>query len=58
MNPQMLMQVMQMDPRFMDVFTALTGVDLSKMKGDAGKTEEMSEDMEKVAAENKAKYEA
>jgi hypothetical protein len=27
-NPQMLMQVMQMDPRFMDVFKELTGIDL------------------------------
>ncbi len=31
-NPQMLMQVMQMDPRFMDVFKELTGLDLGKMQ--------------------------
>ena len=30
-NPQMLMQAMQMDPRFMEVFTELTGMDLGKM---------------------------
>jgi hypothetical protein len=27
-NPQMLMQVIQTDPRFMDVFKELTGIDL------------------------------
>lgn len=27
-NPQMLMQIIQTDPRFMDVFKELTGVDL------------------------------
>jgi len=27
-NPQMLMQIMQTDPRFMDVFKEATGIDL------------------------------
>lgn len=31
-NPQMLMQVMQMDPRFMDVFKELTGIDLQDVQ--------------------------
>lgn len=30
-NPQMMMQVMQSDPRFMDVFKELTGIDLLDM---------------------------
>ena len=30
-NPQMLMQLMQTDPRYMEVFSVLTGLDLSKM---------------------------
>ena len=31
MNPQMLMQAMQMDPRFMEVFQELTGLDLGNL---------------------------
>jgi hypothetical protein len=27
-NPQMMMQLMQADPRFMDIFKELTGIDL------------------------------
>jgi hypothetical protein len=39
-NPQMMMQLVQSDPRFMDVFKELTGIDLmdmqeQKMKSDA-----------------------
>ena len=30
-NPQMLMQLMQTDPRFMEVFKAMTGLDLAAM---------------------------
>ena len=30
-NPQMMMQLMQSDPRFMDVFKELTGVDLGDL---------------------------
>ena len=39
-NPQMLLQVMQMDPRFMDVFKELTGVDLGDIKENNVKQEE------------------
>jgi hypothetical protein len=31
-NPQMFFQLMQMDPRLMDVFKELTGVDLMDMQ--------------------------
>ena len=31
-NPQMLMQLMQMDPRFAEVFKVITGVDLMAMQ--------------------------
>jgi len=31
-NPQMLMQLIQQDPRFMDVFKELTGVDLMDLQ--------------------------
>lgn len=43
-NPQMMMQLVQSDPRFMDVFKELTGIDLmdmqeQKMKSDANEQE-------------------
>lgn len=31
-NPQMMMQCVQSDPRFMDVFKELTGIDLMDMQ--------------------------
>ena len=31
-DPQMMMQVIQTDPRFMDVFKELTGIDLMDMQ--------------------------
>jgi hypothetical protein len=31
-NPQMLMQVIQTDPRFMDVFKELTGIDFNEVQ--------------------------
>jgi len=40
MNPQMLMQAMQMDPRFMEVFKELTGLDLGKMGEERAKADE------------------
>jgi stress-induced-phosphoprotein 1 len=52
------MQVMQMDPRFMDVFKELTGLDLGKMQEERSKNEVKTEDMEKQAAENQAKRQA
>lgn len=36
-NPQMLMQVMSMDPRFMDVFSVLSGLDLNELQKDRAK---------------------
>lgn len=39
-NPQMLMQAMQMDPRFMEVFQELTGLDLRSMGEERAKQEE------------------
>jgi len=35
-NPQMLMQLMQTDPRYMEVFQVLTGLDLSQMQQPGG----------------------
>ena len=43
------MQVMQMDPRFTDVFSALTGIDLDNMKENRAKHEANQEDMSKEA---------
>jgi hypothetical protein len=57
-NPQMLMQVMQMDPRFMDVFKELTGLDLGKMQEERAKNDDKTEEMKKQAAENQAKRQA
>lgn len=31
-DPQMLMKIMQTDPRFMDIFKELTGIDLEDMQ--------------------------
>ena len=41
------MQVMQMDPRFMDVFKELTGLDLGKMQEEKAKNDDQTEDMQK-----------
>ena len=46
-NPQMLMQLMQTDPRFMDVFKELTGIDLMEMQGEQMKDKEKQEDRRK-----------
>ena len=40
----MLMQVMQMDPRFQDVLSVMLGVDLAGMKEQASKNEGKAED--------------
>ena len=50
-NPQMLMQLMQVDPRMMDVFKELTGIDLMEMQADQMKHKEKSEDAKKKEAE-------
>jgi len=39
----MLMQVMQMDPRFMEVFQELTGLDLGAMGEQKAKADVMKE---------------
>lgn len=50
MNPQMLMQMIQMDPRFMEIFKELTGIDLQAMGQERAKQEEE----EKAAAAARA----
>lgn len=50
-NPQMLMQLMQVDPRMMDVFKELTGIDLMEMQADQMKHKEKSEEAKKKEAE-------
>ena len=37
-DPQMLMQMVQIDPRFMDVFKELTGIDLMDLQAQQMKT--------------------
>jgi len=55
----MLMQLMQMDPRFMDVLQELTGIDLNAMGKDARQNEERTEAMRKEAeAKRKAEEDA
>jgi hypothetical protein len=41
----MLMQVIQTDPRFMDVFKELTGIDLMDMQSQQMKKKEQQEEM-------------
>jgi len=67
-NPQMLMQLMQTDPRFMTVFQVVTGIDLQQMqesqfenqkKMDELKKQKEAEDLKrKQEEEEKAKKEA
>jgi len=65
-NPDMLMQMMQMDPRFMDVLQELTGIDLNAMgekkQADDSKWEDISgkaqEEQKKREAEAEAKRKA
>jgi hypothetical protein len=40
----MMMQVMQTDPRFMEVFQVLTGIDLGKMQEEGMKDSKGNED--------------
>ena len=46
-NPQMLMQLIQSDPRFMDVFKELTGIDLLDMQEKEMKKQANAEDTKK-----------
>ena len=57
-DPQMLMQVIQTDPRFMDVFKELTGIDLMDMQAQQMKTKEKQEDIRKKYEEERKKKEA
>lgn len=54
----MLMQVMQTDPRFMDVFKELTGIDLMEMQGERMKQKEQEEELKQKAEEERKKREA
>lgn len=56
-NPQMLMQVMQMDPRFMEVFQVLTGIDLEAMGAAAAKRDEEDAATKKKNEEERKKRE-
>lgn len=66
-NPQMMMQVMQTDPRFMDVFKELTGIDLGDMQekemkrrddaADVKKEQEAAAKAKQAAEEQKKKEE-
>jgi stress-induced-phosphoprotein 1 len=56
-NPQMLMQLMQVDPRLMDVFKELTGIDLMEMQEGQMKQKEKSEEQKKKKAEEDKKRE-
>ena len=58
-NPQMLMQVIQTDPRFMDVFKELTGIDLMDVQEkEAKKKDEDKDTKKKRDEENKKRKEA
>jgi len=61
-NPDMLMQLMQMDPRFMDVLTELTGIDLNamgkKQQADDSKWEDISAKAQEEQKKNEAAAEA
>jgi len=59
MNPQMLMQMIQMDPRFMEIFKELTGIDLMEMGKERAKQEEESKELaaKREAEEKKRKDE-
>ena len=61
-DPQMLMQIIQIDPRFMDVFKELTGIDLMDMQSQQMKAKDKQEDFrkknEELAAKKRAEDEA
>ena len=60
-DPQIMMQMIQIDPRFMDVFKELTGIDLMDMSAQQQKQKERSEEArkkaEEIAAQKKAEEE-
>ena len=57
-DPQIMMQMIQMDPRFMDVFKELTGIDLMDMQAQQMKAKERQEEARKKAEEEAAKRRA
>lgn len=57
-KPEMLVQIMQMDPRFMDVFKELTGIDLGEMSQMQAEQEEQKEKFAEKAKEQQKKREA
>ena len=57
-NPQMLMQLMQVDPRMMDVFKELTGIDLMDMQAEQMKNKDRQAEMAKARAAEEAKKKA
>jgi len=58
-NPQMFMQLMQTDPRFMTVFQVVTGIDLQNMQGSPMQQNEQMEELKnkREAEEKKHKEE-
>mmetsp|Transcript_7375 Transcript_7375/g.12458 ORF Transcript_7375/g.12458 Transcript_7375/m.12458 type:complete len:144 (-) Transcript_7375:1103-1534(-) len=46
-NPQMMMQLVQQDPRFMDVFKEITGIDLMDMQEKQMKKQDDMEELKK-----------
>ncbi len=46
-DQKMLMELVSKDPRFMDVFSVLTGIDLAGMSEEAGKSKKEKEEKEK-----------
>ena len=54
-NPQMLMQVIQTDPRFMDVFKELTGIDLMDVQEKEMKKKDEDKDTKKKRDEETKK---
>ena len=58
-DPQMMMQLIQSDPRFMDVFKELTGIDLMDMQEKEMKNKQRADDQkkERLAAANIKKEE-
>ena len=54
-DPQTMMQFVQTDPRMMDVFKEITGIDLMDMQAQQMKSKERAEDMRKKREEDEAK---
>ena len=42
-NPMMILQLSQQDPRFMEIFGELTGIDMNAMREEKMKDDELSE---------------